>query len=171
MINTLHGLYASPDDPVFKRAVFYLAEAFAAQFSDHELVQSAEDVALIRRLRLVPPTHLTHLGNGVDLERFDPEAVPSEKIAALRNELGLAPGKPVVGVVGRLVTEKGLVELFAAFRQLRVKARDFEVLVIGPSDEDKSDALPSSEIATADRLRTVLAMHLDTLVPQKKPAD
>jgi glycosyltransferase involved in cell wall biosynthesis len=136
VINTVHGLYASPDDPIPRRAFFYTAEAVASRLSDHELVQSAEDVDLMKRLHIAPRSHLTHLGNGVDLEHFDPNAVSKEEVAALRTELGLAAGVPVVGVVGRLVAEKGFVELFEAIRKLWGRGYEFVLLVIGPADED-----------------------------------
>ena len=149
VVNTLHGLYAAPDDPIGKRGLFYLAEAFAARFSDHELVQSKEDLELIHRLRLMPRRHASLLGNGIDLKEFDPERISPRTIERLRAELNLDPDKPVVGVVGRLVAEKGLAELFEALRRLRRSGISFEVLVIGPSDEDKTDALDPAQIERA----------------------
>ena len=161
VINTLHGLYATPDDPVLKRAIFYLAEAFAARFSDYELIQSAEDVALIRRLHLAHRGRFEHLGNGIDLEHFSPEGVRSEAISSLRAELKLPPGSPVIGVVGRLVAEKGLPELFSALRELRSAGEDFTALVIGPTDVDKADAISQAEIerAEADGVRFLGLRH------------
>ena len=149
VVNTLHGLYAAPDDPIGKRGLFYLAEALAARFSDHELVQSKEDLELIHRLRLMPRRHASLLGNGIDLKEFDPERVPPPTIERLRADLDLDPAKPVVGVVGRLVAEKGLAELFEALGRLRRRGISFEVLVIGPFDEDKADALDPAQIEKA----------------------
>lgn len=150
IINTVHGLYATPDDPIMKRTVVYAMEALAARFSDFELVQSAEDVALIHRLHLAPKTRVGHLGNGVDLEHFNPAAVSGEAVEAIRAELELPPDSPVVGVVGRLVAEKGLPELFVALRKLRQAGHMFTVVVIGPKDEDKADALDQADIAAAE---------------------
>ena len=73
VVNTVHGLYATPDDPWAKRTLVYGLEALAARWSDAELVQNPEDLALLRRLRISPKAQL--LGNGVDLVRFDPAAV------------------------------------------------------------------------------------------------
>jgi glycosyltransferase involved in cell wall biosynthesis/ribosomal protein S18 acetylase RimI-like enzyme len=149
VINTLHGLYAAPDDPVAKRAIFYLAEALAARFSDHELLQSREDLDMISRLHLMPGDHVSLLGNGIDLNYFDPARIDQGAVDGLRSELGLDTGSPVVGVVGRLVAEKGLPELFEALRRLRQRGMAFEVIVIGPADEDKADALDPGQIKKA----------------------
>ncbi|MCZ6457008.1 MAG: glycosyltransferase, partial [Actinobacteria bacterium] len=47
VLNTIHGLYATPDDSVVKRSIVYALEAFASRVSDVELVQSAEDFRLV----------------------------------------------------------------------------------------------------------------------------
>lgn len=146
VVNTVHGIYAAPDDPLMKRAVVYALEAIASRFSDAELVQSSEDAALMARLRIAPPTKVHHLGNGVDLERFDPRRVGPEVRRAVREELGLGSDDVVVGCVGRLVLEKGYAELFEAAEGLDGR---FVVVCIGPEDPDKPDAVPAESIERA----------------------
>ena len=72
VVNTTHGLYATPDDPWLRRLLVYALEAFASQWSHAELVQNVEDVEVIRRWHLAARHKVRHLGNGVDLERFRP---------------------------------------------------------------------------------------------------
>jgi glycosyltransferase involved in cell wall biosynthesis len=88
VVNTVHGLYAQPDDPLPKRTVVYGLERLAATCSDAELLQNAEDLPVLRRLR-VPERKLHLLGNGVDLSRFDPDAHAARR-ARVRAELGVA---------------------------------------------------------------------------------
>src|SRR5690606_11921078 len=45
VVNTVHGLYAQPEDRWAKKAVVYTLERLAAACSDAELVQNPEDVA------------------------------------------------------------------------------------------------------------------------------
>src|SRR5262245_27158229 len=104
VVNTVHGLYATDDDPWAKRATVYGLEAFASRFSDAELVQNPEDLALLRRLHLAGHTRL--LGNGVDLRRFDPSRWSSADRARRRSELRVDDDSIVVGIVARLVAEK-----------------------------------------------------------------
>ena len=47
VVHTTHGLYATPQDRLPKRAVVYALEAVASRFSHVELVQSPEDLELM----------------------------------------------------------------------------------------------------------------------------
>ncbi|HEV7525486.1 MAG TPA: glycosyltransferase, partial [Acidimicrobiia bacterium] len=88
VVNTVHGLYALPEDRFRKRAFVYSLEHLAARCSNAELVQNVEDLDMLRRIG-VRSDKLHLLGNGVDLGRFDPDAVPADSRAALRREWGV----------------------------------------------------------------------------------
>jgi glycosyltransferase involved in cell wall biosynthesis len=145
VVNTVHGLYATTDDPFPKRAMVYTLEAIAARFSDAELVQNPEDLALLRRRHISPRAEL--LGNGVDLTRFDPDAVSRGARAARRAELGIRDDQVVIGTIGRLVREKGYPELFDAMR--RLDDPRFVLVCVGGDDPEKSDALDRAAIDAA----------------------
>jgi glycosyltransferase involved in cell wall biosynthesis/ribosomal protein S18 acetylase RimI-like enzyme len=146
VVNTLHGLYATEEDPVAKRAVVYVLEALASRFSDAELLQNQEDLAFCRRTRIIPRGKAHLLGNGVNLERFDRAKVDPATRARIRDEVGAGEGDVVVGMVGRLVAEKGYPELFEAATRL---GDGYIVVVVGPADPDKSDALPPEAVTNA----------------------
>jgi glycosyltransferase involved in cell wall biosynthesis len=149
VVNTVHGLYATADDRLARRAVVYGLERAAAAFSHAELVQNGEDLGTLARLG-VPREKLVLLGNGIDLARFDRARVPDEVVAARRAELGVGPRDVVCLAVGRLVGEKGFRELFAAARLLRSAAPEARVVVVGPADPDKGDAVPPEEQRRAE---------------------
>ena len=149
VVNTVHGLYATPEDRLAKRVPVLGLEGLAARCSDLELYQSEEDLRWARRIRLVPAGRSELLGNGTDLKRFDPDRVEPERVAALRAELGLSGGALVVGAVGRLVAEKGYRELFAAARAVRRRHPEVRFLVVGSPDLDKADAISEAELAAA----------------------
>jgi glycosyltransferase involved in cell wall biosynthesis/ribosomal protein S18 acetylase RimI-like enzyme len=149
VVNTVHGLYATPEDRLAKRVPVLALEGLAARCSDLELYQSEEDLRWARRIRLVPAGRSELLGNGTDLRRFDPDRVEPERVAALRAELGLPSGALVVGAVGRLVAEKGYRELFAAARVVRRQHPEVRFLVVGSPDLDKADAITEAELAEA----------------------
>ena len=149
VVNTVHGLYATDDDPISRRAAVYSLEAFAARFSDAELIQNPEDLELMRRWHLTRNAEL--LGNGVDLTRFDPARFSTDERHAVRAALGIDDDTVLVGTVGRLVAEKGLPELFAAMTRL---PRDrFVLVVVGAPDPIKPDALGADEVARCTRTR------------------
>ncbi|MFM7617795.1 MAG: glycosyltransferase family 4 protein, partial [Actinomycetes bacterium] len=146
IVNTVHGLYALPEDRWRKRAVVYSLERIAAWGSDAELVQNPEDIDTLRRIG-VPARKVHLLGNGVDLARFIP---PDPTVrAAVRAELGAGPDTVVCGVVGRLVWEKGYREVFDAARRLRARAPEVMVVVVGPEDPAKADGVDAGALAAA----------------------
>jgi glycosyltransferase involved in cell wall biosynthesis len=151
VVNTVHGLYALPEDPWPKRAVVYGLERLAASCSHAELLQNPEDLPTLRRLR-VPAYRLAVLGNGIDLERFDPATVSVDDRAAARREMGAtADDDVVVGLVGRLVREKGYPEVFEAAARLRPRLPHVRVALVGPDEPDKADALTPADRDAAER--------------------
>lgn len=158
VVNTVHGLYATPDDRFVKRIFVYFLEAFASRFSDAELVQSREDLDLMARLRIAPRDRLRHLGNGVDLQRFDPDRFGVDHRREVRSDLGVRDDEIVVGMVGRLVSEKGYGELFEAAGKL---PHHYRIICIGPDDPAKSDALSEFSLDQA-RAAGVLFLGMRT---------
>ena len=150
VVNTVHGLYATPEDSLEKRAVVYGLERLAASCSQAELLQNPEDLPVLRRLG-VPERRLVLLGNGIDLARFDPVRVGPAPRHRVRAELGIAEDEVVVGLVGRLVREKGYAEVFAAAESLRRSGVPVRFVVAGPDDPDKPDALGAAERDVAER--------------------
>jgi glycosyltransferase involved in cell wall biosynthesis/ribosomal protein S18 acetylase RimI-like enzyme len=146
VVNTVHGYWATPRDRAARRIPVMAAEALGARFSDVELFQSAEDLEWACRARIVPARRARLLGNGTDLERFDPVSVDGRQ---LRDELGLMANAVVVGTMGRLVCEKGYRELFAAARIVREKHPTVRFVVLGTKDPDKEDGLDDAELRDA----------------------
>jgi glycosyltransferase involved in cell wall biosynthesis len=142
VVNTCHGLWAGPDDAWKRRAPVYLAEATAALFSHAELYQNAADRDVLQpvvrgRGRVV--------GNGVDLGHFRHD--PAGR-ARVRARWEIADDEVLVGGVGRLVAEKGILEFAAAAEAVGDRAR---FVWVGPEDPDKPDAVRD----IGDRVRLV----------------
>ena len=149
VVNTVHGLYASPEDRASRRAVVYALERAASQCSGAELVQNPEDLDMLARLG-VPSDKLVLLGNGVDLKRFHPTSDEQDRRRA-RADLGVDANAVVVGTVGRLVWQKGFHELFAAAERLHHTRPEIVFVVVGGSDPEKADAITPEQLAAAGR--------------------
>ena len=95
------------------------------------------------------------LGNGVDLGRFgvgrfeDPSACRAAR-RRVRSELGVGDDGVVVGAVGRLVLEKGYAELFEAWERVVAVEPRATLVVVGPSDDAKADAVSPGIIRRAE---------------------
>ena len=73
----------------------------------------------------LPPQKVCLVRNGVDLERFRPRVGPACQ------ELHLAPGRPVVGTVGRLDPAKDQRSLIRAFRAVVAEVPGAVLVIIG----------------------------------------
>jgi glycosyltransferase involved in cell wall biosynthesis len=149
VVNTVHGLYASPEDPLSRRAVVYTLERAASLCSGAELVQNPEDLEVLARLG-VPRDKLVLLGNGIDLQRFGPVADANRRRRA-RALLGIDGDAVVVGMVARLVWQKGFRELFEAAERLYSAHPNVVFVVVGGPDPEKADAISPDELAAAGR--------------------
>ena len=148
VVNTVHGLYALPEDKLAKRTVVYGLERIAATCSHAELLQNVEDLDVLRKLR-ISDEKLHVLGNGIDLERFDPDRIEVRRRKELREGWGIPDDAVVCGVVGRLVWEKGYREIFSAARALAHATPELHFVVIGPDDDAKVDGLTRDDRHTA----------------------
>jgi glycosyltransferase involved in cell wall biosynthesis len=130
-----------------KRRFFIMLEKWAAMFSDLMLSQNSEDIQTAVRERICPAEKIKHLGNGIDVGRFHRARLNRQVLERKRGDLGLREGS-VVGFVGRLVAEKGILELLSAARTVLQRIPSTQFLIIGPIDHEKADAL-TPEIARA----------------------
>ena len=149
VVNTVHGLYATAEDTRIKRSIVYGLERIAAACSDGELVQNPEDVEVLAKLG-VNRDRLHLLGNGIDLQRFNPDRFSETDRELARRQMGASPEKVVVGVVGRLVEEKGITEVIGAARRAQSTNPEQLWVLIGPTDDAKVDAVSAATLAEAE---------------------
>lgn len=79
--------------------------------------------------------------NGVDIDRFSRSSIDKEYVKSLRLKLGFEEHNWVIGFTGRLVKDKGLIELVEAFNLLQRKHTDIKLLLVGMLEE--RDILPN----------------------------
>lgn len=147
VVNTVHGFYFHENTPWLKRRAWIALERLVARLSTFLLSQNREDIETAALEGICGRKKIQYIGNGIDVERFDRSAIDRTRVEALRHQLGFAPRDVVIGFVGRLVREKGVLELFDAARRLRSRFPALRVLVIGPVDSDKPDAIRQATAA------------------------
>lgn len=140
VVNTLHGFYFHDDMGRWSRRFYIAMEKIAARCSDAILSQNREDIETALSEGIATKDQLVWLGNGIDLTRFDSNRVLADSQHALRDELALGDG-PIVGFVGRLVEEKGILDLLEAACAVVERFPQARFLIVGPYDNDKADAL------------------------------
>jgi glycosyltransferase involved in cell wall biosynthesis len=81
-------------------------------------------------------------GQGVDAERrFDPARVGAQAGREIRARYGIPEWARVLGFIGRLVRDKGVVELEVAWQRLRAEYPDLHLLLVGPFEPQ--DPIPA----------------------------
>ena len=141
IIRTLHGFYIRENMHPFLRRMIILLEKIAGRSTDFILSQNREDIVTALEEGITQEERIEYLGNGIDLAVFDPATISKKDKERKRKELGLIPNKPVVGFVGRLVAEKGLIELFQAAKNINEEIGQIQFLFVGPVDDDHKDAV------------------------------
>lgn len=92
--------------------------------------------------------------NGIDTERFCRERIDATGLIALKNELGISDGDFVLGFSGRMVRDKGVVELVAAFQKFRRRVLNAKLLLVGMLEV--RDALPEDVIQIINEDKNII---------------
>lgn len=82
--------------------------------------------------------------NGIDTERFCIGSVDKSKLNELRTMLGTNDGDFVIGFAGRLVKDKGIIELVRAYKALRSELLNVRLMLVGMLEI--RDALPEDVV-------------------------
>jgi glycosyltransferase involved in cell wall biosynthesis len=146
-VHTIHGLYFPGHMRPGRRWFYVWLERIQMAPAHVILSQNAEDLDTVRRDRIADPTKLRFLGNGIDVTRFTPRNAAGDRRAAVRAELGIPPGDRVVGMVGRLVREKGYPELFEAAAGILQERPDTTFIAIGGAEPTKADGITADDPA------------------------
>ena len=138
IIYTVHGFYFHDRMPPVLANPIIALEWFLGRWTDGFMFVSDEDRRTAERLGICGVNaNLCTIRNGVDMGLFHP--LPDNGSEELRVQHGFAD-RPVVGIVGRIVREKGYREFLDMARGLTESGIDATYLVVGdslPSDRDQ----------------------------------
>lgn len=82
--------------------------------------------------------------NGIDVSRFEKTDARLASARAIRRKLDIPLDAPVVGFVGRLTRDKGIVELTEAFQSVQQSHPDAHLLLVG--EFESGDPVPQETI-------------------------
>jgi len=142
VINTIHGFHFHDQMSPWKRRFFIQLEKIAAGCSDLILSQNKEDLETALKEGVCPPEKIEHLGNGIDLTRFNPDHVSETARQQKQAELGLPHDALVIGFVGRLAAKrKGFLDFLQAGQRVIERCPQVHLLILGETDYGKPDAV------------------------------
>lgn len=95
--------------------------------------------------------------NGISVDYFDPSLFPEEQKAALKESVGIPKGDFTFVFVGRLVGDKGINELVAAFGNLHKRHSKISLVLVGPL-ETELDPLDPVTVLTIESHPKIFAI-------------
>ncbi len=121
------------------RIVWPLIERLSCRLATHVIAVSPSLRNTVIQRKLVIPAKISviHHGscNGIDAENeFNPSFVDKKEIKSLQQKYGLCEGQKVVGFVGRLTEDKGVMELYDAWQNIKQRFPTAKLLMIGEKD-------------------------------------
>jgi glycosyltransferase involved in cell wall biosynthesis len=146
VVHTVHGFYFHDLMRALPYRLFAMIEKLGAICSDTILSQNKQDVETAIREGICTPDKIHHLGNGIDLSQFDPDRDTSQALEALRASLRILPKEPVIGIVVRMVREKGIHEFIEAASFLKARGVRAKYLAIGAPQPDKALSVAPEEL-------------------------
>lgn len=124
----------------YKRLLLAMSERVSCAIAQRVITvgESLRQTAIAEGL--CPPEKISVMAsgssNGVDGRgRFNPERLPVGTGEEIRQRLGIPLQAEVIGFVGRLVRDKGIIEIVEAWQKIRETHRDVHLLLIGPFEE------------------------------------
>ena len=134
---TAHGL---------KRFILKAVDRFTSRCATQVVCVSPSLMHKSLKDRLDKPSKQILLGagtcGGIDTRgKYNPEHIDADKLSAIRSRYGIADTDFVVGYTGRLVRDKGIMDLLDAFDRLP-EDMHARLLLVGPFEE--RDALPQA---------------------------
>jgi len=149
IIYTAHGFYFHDEMPKWKYRFFVLLEKLCGRLTDLIFTQSSEDAYFSVVSGISEKKNTIAIGNGVSVELFDP--VCAAKKSQIRTALGIPENACVVGVISRLVREKGLVEFLEAAVELSGRFPVVHFLLVGERLSSDHDASVEQELHNAQK--------------------
>ena len=154
---TLHGIMVEIRGG-FARSILKLMERTACALADRVLAvsHSVMDGVVFQHLCSEQKIKVLEHGscNGIDaVSRFNPANLDQNKRQELRSHFCLDENTIVIGFVGRLVKDKGVVELASAWKRIRNAYSHSRLLTIGPAEPH--NPVPNGilqELANDDRV-------------------
>jgi len=122
VLHTFHGQVEELSDGSPRSRIFLACERLAARGADALIAVSQETAAGLQALGIGTPGQYVVIPNGIDLERFCPEAV--------RQQVSVA-GAPLIGTIASLTPEKGIDLLLQAFAGLAGRHPGLRLCLVG----------------------------------------
>lgn len=139
IIYTAHGFYFHENMSFFKYNTILMIEKIVAKCcTDYIFTQSEEDNLTAKKNNFLKSDRIINISNGVDVsEKFNPSNINTHIKTNLYDELNIKKTDFVITFIGRLVKEKGILDLLEAFKY--IDNTNIKLLIVGAVNQDSRD--------------------------------
>ena len=152
-MHTVAGLPLMESKGIKKR-ILYAVERLTYRCATHVYPNSKGLMDFIQKKHLAKKTPLKIIGkgssNGIDTGHFNANSISDQELIKCQKKWTIAQDDFVFLFIGRLVGDKGVNELVAAFEQLSSKLPKTKLLLVGPQ-ETTLDPLAKSTMNAIDQ--------------------
>lgn len=128
----------------FWRVFLKAMDKLVARLATRLLVVSPSELRFLEQEKIIPPRKAEVLAKGsicgVNGARFRPNANARETI---RKEFGIAPSAMLFLYVGRLIIDKGVLDLATAFARVCAEEGDAHLMLVGPEEQEMQERIRS----------------------------
>src|SRR5699024_342579 len=142
IIYTAHGFYFH--DGMSKKTYFiyfHIEKIIGKICTDYIFTQSREDYITAKKnnfLRKKKQNNYFHISNGIDLNNeFNINNISEKKIKDIKLKHNIKKGDIIVTFIGRLVKEKGILDLLEAYSKL--ESKNVKFIIIGSLSDSERD--------------------------------
>jgi glycosyltransferase involved in cell wall biosynthesis len=133
----------------FKFRLLKFIEKLTYRAANHVWPNSNSLYNYIIEHKFTSPAKLHIIGqgstNGIDCKRFSPTAIDENKLNEIKNSISYSPEFIYLLCIGRLVKDKGIVELVHVFLSLQKKYPALKLILVGDYEQEL-DPLPAGII-------------------------
>ncbi len=153
-VHTIAGLRFMTSEGI-TRKILQLMEKLTGKWATHVWVNSNSLLAYVRNNKLVSERKTEVIGfgstNGINLQRFSANSLDPDKLQGVKEIIAYDDTLTYFLCVGRIVKDKGISELAAAFEKLYRQNSNVRLILVG-SFEDDLDPI-------SDEVRNILKTH------------
>jgi glycosyltransferase involved in cell wall biosynthesis len=149
IIYTAHGFYFHDRMGRWKRNMLIGIEKVISHFfTDLIFTVSKEDEKTVIDKRIIDKERVFYIGNGVNIKKFNINTI-SRDLLKKKEELGIADNKiKIICFIGRMVREKGVIDLIYAFKDVLSELPETILLIIGDNKANERDLKTKDEVAS-----------------------
>lgn len=133
-----------------KRKLLNFTERLTYWAADYVLPNSNSIMSFVKEHRFTRNDKLDIIGqgssNGIDLKRFSNENISKIQFIRVRNAINYNSNYKYILSVGRVVKDKGILELVNAFLTVNKKRSNIKLVLVGPLEEERKEELLPLEI-------------------------